>query len=118
MTGPMRSPDQAQERAIKRPGTPYVAYRLNLTGDDCGVALVVGYITHDESGEEIGVEACSTPLTFAAATELRDTPQHDAGTHRSGEIRFSPDPFVLGPWPNNRARPKVKAPLIIECLRD
>ena len=73
MTGPMRSPDQAQERAIKRPGTPYVAYRLNLTGDDCGVALVVGYITHDESGEEIGVEACSTPLTFAAATELRDT---------------------------------------------
>ena len=73
MTGPMRSPDHASERALKRPGTPYVAYRLNLTGDDCGVALVVGYTTYDESGEENGAEAHTTPLTFAAAKELRDT---------------------------------------------
>ena len=73
MVGPMRSTDHALERALKRPGTPYAAYRLNLTGDDCGVALVVGYTTHDESGEENGVEAHTTPLTFTAAKELRDT---------------------------------------------
>ena len=64
-----RTTDHAQERALKRPNTPHLAYHLTPDGNDCGITLTIGYTNDAESS----IETATTRLTFEAAEQLRDS---------------------------------------------
>lgn len=64
-----RTTDHAQDRALKRPNTPQLAYALTPDGNDCGITLTIGYPNDDESC----IETRTTRLTFEAAEQLRNS---------------------------------------------